>query len=240
MALDAVHHPAHGHGHHDVAPDEVYHQFEDIDQQNESYLVGMWSFLVTEVMFFGALFLCYLIYRMQYQPQFFLLHEELDWRMGGLNTVVLLTSSFTMALAVRAAQLKQRKQQLQFLGITLMCAFGFLVIKGFEWKVKYDHHLMPWGDFQWPPHEVPAGHEALAQVPFGIAKMFFSLYFAMTGLHGIHVVAGIIVIGVLMLLVARKSKLVENYVNTEMVGLYWHFVDLVWIFLYPLFYLLPK
>lgn len=239
MAVEALHKPATGH-HHDVAPDEVFHQFEDIDQQNECYLVGMWSFLVTEVMFFGALFLAYLIYRMQYQDAFYKLHYELDWKMGGINTVILLSSSFSMAMAVYYASLKQRGKQLAMLGFTLVCAFGFLVVKGFEWYKKWDHNLMPWMGFQWPPHEINPAHADMALVPFGTAKMFFSLYFAMTGLHGIHVLAGIIVIGILMLLVIRKSKLVENYVFTEMVGLYWHFVDLVWIFLFPLFYLLPK
>jgi len=234
MATDAINR------HHDVAPDEVYHQFEDINQQNESYIVGMWSFLVTEIMFFGALFLCYLIYRMQYQHQFFLIHHELDWRMGGLNTMILLSSSFSMAMAVYYAQIKDRKKQMFMLAFTVACAFGFLIVKGFEWQTKWEHHLMPWMHFQWPPHDIPAEHAEIATVPFGTAKMFFSLYFAMTGLHGIHVVIGIIVIGILMWLTHKRSKLVENYVNTEMVGLYWHFVDIVWIFLYPLFYLLPQ
>lgn len=229
---------SHAHAH-DTHPggDVVYHQFEALDQQNESYIVGMWTFLVTEVMFFGGLFLAYIIYRWQYQADFYLLHTELDWRWGGLNTVILLFSSFTMACAVHYAQLKDRKKQLLCLGITMACAIAFLVVKlAFEWAPKHEHGHMPWF-WNWPGGVSSAD---LLSVPGGVAKMFYSLYFGMTGLHGIHVVVGIICIAILMYLTWKKSPLVENYVNTEMVGLYWHFVDLVWIFLFPLFYLLPR
>lgn len=225
---------------HDAAPDQVYHQFEDLAQQEESYVVGMWAFLVTEVMFFGGLFFAYILYRWQYQAQFYYIHKELDWRLGGLNTMVLLFSSFSMALAVHFAQRKMRAKQQMMLGITLLCAFGFLVIKSIEWMAKYEHHLMPWSNFSWPPHDALATHPEFAEIPAGIAKMFFSIYFAMTGLHAIHVIIGIICIGLMMWFTHKKSILAESYINTELVGLYWHFVDLVWIFLFPLFYLLPQ
>lgn len=223
--------------HGEIAHDEPYHQFVDIHQQNESYIVGMWSFLVTEVMFFAGLFLAYIIYRWQYQPDFYLIHQELDWRLGGLNTVILLLSSFTMACAVHFAQKKDKANQLRMLAVTNLCAFGFLIVKGFEWKAKFEHGHIPWTNFTWPGGISDA---ALIDVPAGTAKMFFSIYFGMTGLHGIHVVIGIIAIGILMFMVWKKMPQVENYVHTECVGLYWHFVDLVWIFLFPLFYLMPK
>jgi len=208
----------------------VYEQYEHIDQQQESYLIGMWSFLVTEVMFFGTLFLIYTIYRWKYQQDFYLAHHELDWRMGALNTTILLTSSLSMALAVHYAQLKRTKAQLGAMGFTILCAVGFLVVKGFEYAHKFQHHLFP-GPFFQPMAE--GGNPAKQQ-------LFFSLYFAMTGLHAIHVIIGILVIGALMFLTWRKAKVITDFVPTEMVGLYWHFVDLVWIFLFPLFYLIPQ
>jgi cytochrome c oxidase subunit III len=210
--------------------DMVYEQFEDLEQQQESYVTGMWAFLVTEVMFFGVLFMAYIIYRWKYQPYFFAVHEELDWRLGGLNTANLLLSSFSMALAVHFAQKKEKMKQLACLGFTLACAGVFIVIKYIEYssKVKYGH--VPGPGFKW---DVPG-------VPEHIAQLFYSLYFAMTGLHGIHVVIGIIVIGTLIVMVYKDHKAITDYIPTEMVGLYWHFVDLVWIFLYPLFYLIPR
>lgn len=220
-----THHPAHGeHG-----EDVVFHQFEDFDQQTESYIVGMWTFLVTEIMFFGAFFFAYILYRWKYQPDFFIAHSQLEVKWGGINTVVLLFSSFTMALAVHYAQKKQMGKQLQMLGITMACAFAFLVIKSIEWTTKWNHHLTPL-NFNWPYKEGVPEH----------IQLFYSLYFGMTGLHGIHVIIGILVIAALMFMTVKKYPAVGDYVPTEMVGLYWHFVDIVWIFLFPLFYLLPE
>ena len=143
-----------------------------------------------------------------------------------------------MAMAVYFAQLKKRKQQLLALGFTMACAFGFLFIKIiFEWKGKFEHGLLPGPAFTYPYHGID---EVAGTAKPGIAQMFYSLYFAMTGLHGLHVVVGILVIATLMYMTVKKYPQVENYIPTEMVGLYWHFVDLVWIFLYPLFYLIPK
>lgn len=210
--------------------DSVYEQYEDLGQQQESYVLGMWTFLVTEVMFFGVLFTAYMIYRWQYQPYFFAIHHDLNLVLGGINTMVLLTSSFTMALAVHFAQKRNKKMQLASLGMTMMCAFGFLVIKYIEYSDKIKHNHVPGPNFEWHMEGVPAN----------VAQLFYSLYFAMTGLHGLHVIIGILVIGTLMLLVAMDHPVITDYIPTELVGLYWHFVDLVWIFLYPLFYLLPK
>ena len=217
---------AHGHEHNEL----VHHQYEDIEQQNESYIVGMWTFLVTEIMFFGALFVGYTLWRWKYQADFYEAHKVLNVPLGATNTFILLTSSFSMAMAVYFAQTKNKRAQLGALGFTTLCAFGFLVIKFFEWKEKFqDHHVMGQG-FRWTGAGSPEH-----------AQMFFSLYFGMTGLHAVHVIVGIIVIGALMYLVARDAKSVKgDYIPTEMVGLYWHFVDIVWIFLFPLYYLMPK
>src|ERR1043166_3591590 len=127
---------AHGHGHHE----DLAHQFEQMDQQNESYIVGMWTFLVTEIMFFGALFLAYTLYRMYNQEVFFEAHKHLSVFWGGLNTVILLTSSFTMALAVHGGQTGNRRKQINFMVVTNLCAFGFLAIKTIEYGEKFEHH----------------------------------------------------------------------------------------------------
>jgi cytochrome c oxidase subunit III len=223
-------HAAHGKGHeHEPAP--VFVQYEDIDQQNESYIVGMWSFLVTEVMFFGALFLAYALYRWKFHETWHLASTHLSWKMGATNTVVLLVSSFSMAMAVYYAQIRKKGPQLAMLAFTCLCACTFLVIKTFEWIPKFQAHSVPGLEFTW---HGPGGDPHQAQ-------MFYFLYFCMTGLHGIHVVIGIIVIGALMIMRAMDNPMVDrDYIPTELVGLYWHFVDIVWIFLYPLFYLIPK
>jgi cytochrome c oxidase subunit 3 len=222
---------AHAHAHDDHDGDEVYFQYEDIGQQQESYVLGMWSFLVTEVMFFGALFFIYFLYRTRYGNDFQILSHHLRWDLGGINTMILLFSSFTMALAVHFAQVKKKGLQLTMLGVTMLCAFGFLGVKAIEYGEKFRDGLVPNNNFKWHYH-----YEANPDV----ARMFYSLYFTMTGLHGVHVVIGIICIGSLMYLIARNKPVITDYIPTEMIGLYWHFVDLVWIFLYPFFYLIPK
>lgn len=192
----------------------------------------MWTFLVTEVMFFGVMFLAYMLYRWKYQPYFFAIHEKLSIPMGGINTVILLTSSLTMAIAVHYAQKKNKKLTLLNLGATIACAFGFLVVKYFEYSDKISHGYLPGPGFKWD--------EAKYGVPAHIGELFYSLYFATTGLHGAHVIIGILVIGTLAGLIAIDHPIITDYIPTELVGLYWHFVDLVWIFLFPLYYLMPK
>jgi cytochrome c oxidase subunit III len=234
--MATTHAPSH-HGH-EPGQDEVFHQYRDLAQQNESYIVGMWTFLVTEVMFFGGLFLAYMLYRWNYQEDFYKVHRTLSIMWGGINTFVLLASSFSMAMAVYYAQVKKRKEQLMALGFTTFCAFVFLVIKlVFEWKGKFEHGVLPGPSFTYPYEGMDP---VAATASPAIAQMFYSLYFAMTGLHGLHVVIGIFVIVALMFMTWKKYPQVESYIPTEMVGLYWHFVDLVWIFLYPLFYLIPE
>ena len=229
-----VAHGVHGHG---DGNDELIHQFEDMDQQNECYTVGMWTFLVTEVMFFGALFLAYVLYRSKNPDAYYSLSQSsLNVWTGGINTVVLLFSSWCMALAVQGAQKKRQAQQLLCMGITIICAFAFIAIKlYFEWRVKIAEHHVPGPDFLYMNL-----HPNLPFVQQYQAQMFFSLYFAMTGLHAVHVVIGILVMGALWLMIKYKHPAVKYYMPMEMAGLYWHFVDIVWIFLFPLFYLIPK
>jgi cytochrome c oxidase subunit 3 len=216
------------HAHHEPGQDVVFGQYETIEQQQESYVVGMWTFLVTEVMFFGGLFLVYTLYRWKYADVWHEMSSHLNFLLGGINTAVLLLSSFFVAMAVQQAQQKKTKIQLRYLWMTVACAVAFLVIKFFEYKEKIELHLYP----DW-------AYQGLPGVDFGPSRLFMSLYFAMTGLHGVHVLVGIIVIVTLIFMTKAKAPSISDYIPTEMVGLYWHFVDLVWVFLYPLFYLIP-
>ncbi len=238
----------------------LYHQFEDLPQQNESYVVGMWTFLVTEIMFFGALFFAYTLYRSANPGIFAEAHHHLDLGWGALNTVVLLTSSLFMALAVHAAQVGNRRAQINWMVVTIVCAFGFLGVKSIEYRSKFEHHLFPGPTFHYqkegaetrPLNEEgevgptstsragnPGAREAEDRDRQGRFQMFFSLYFAMTGLHGVHVIIGILVMSVLVILLRMNHPLMRDYMPTELAGLYWHFVDIVWIFLFPLYYLIP-
>ena len=236
--MSTLAHPG-GHGGHDHAQGDhghgpLHHQFENIEQQNECYIVGMWTFLVTEVMFFGAFFLMYTVYRMYYQQDFYLAHEHLNVKLGAINTMFLLISSFTMVMAVQGAQLKNRLQAFGFLGFTQLFAMAFLVVKFFEYKEKFQDNLVPGVNFT---QDAASLHGA----NLNHAQIYYGLYFGMTGLHAVHILVGMLVIGSLMAMWWRKNPLVtEDFVPTELVGLYWHFVDLVWIFLFPLMYLLPK
>ncbi len=212
-------------------PGAVFEQFEDLEQQNDTYIVGMWAFLVTEIMFFGALFLMYTVYRWKYQDEWFLVHKTLSIPMGATNTVILLLSSFTMVMAVHYAQKMDKMKHIMMLLATCGFASLFLVIKFFEYSGKFTKGLFPGATFQWKDPAVASGP----------AELFYSLYFAMTGLHGLHIVIGILIIGALAFMVWRDHKHVRaDYIPTELIGLYWHFVDLVWIFLFPLFYLMPR
>ncbi|NUL81444.1 MAG: cytochrome c oxidase subunit 3 family protein [Armatimonadetes bacterium] len=205
------------------------HHFEDIEQQNESYSVGMWAFLVTEIMFFGALFASYFIYRWMNQHEFHVLSHHLDWRLGFVNTLILLTSSLTMALGVKAAMRNDRRKQIGMILATIACGGGFLVVKYFEYTDKFKHGLAPGVNFSYPYADDGAP----------IAHMFYCIYFFMTGLHALHVVIGMIVMACLIAWIKKNPMKEQDFMPTEMTGLYWHFVDIVWIFLYPLLYLIP-
>jgi cytochrome c oxidase subunit 3 len=252
-------------------------QFIDRKQQDETYLVGMWAFLVQEIMFFGALFLAYIVFRTIWPGDFSeISREHLNVTMGLINTFILLTSSLTMAMAVQSAQRKLEGRVSLFMMATIMLALAFMVVKFFEYKKKYDENHIPGPLFHYEvgahggshatapegegakaaehggeaahteaePAVAEHGHKSSLTATKGRpseksrhAEIFFSLYFIMTGLHGIHVVLGVVVMVVILIMLWSGSPLVKDYMPIEMTGLYWHFVDIVWIFLYPVLYL---
>jgi cytochrome c oxidase subunit 3 len=206
-------------------------QFDTAAQQKEASTLGMWIFLITEVMFFGGLFLAYTVYRHVYPEIFAIASTTLNVYIGAANTVVLLCSSLTMVLAVRAAQLGQKNAIILFLILTLILGGVFLGVKAYEWNEKFEEHHIPGASFHL---------EGVSPDQEGHAQLFFSLYFAMTGLHALHMIIGA---GLLtyLILEARKGRYTAEY-NTpvDLIGLYWHFVDIIWIFLFPLLYLIDR
>ena len=205
------------------------HHFDNLDQQQEAASLGMWVFLLTEILFFGALFLVYTVYRTWYPAAFAAASHHLDIPLGSVNTAVLIGSSLTMALAVHAAQLNSRKGIMLFLILTMILGGVFLGIKGLEYSHKFHEHLIPGPAFQFAQPEL-----------LRPAQIFFSLYFVMTGLHAAHMIIGMGLM-VWMLLWAYNGTLGDGYYSpVEVVGLYWHFVDIVWIFLFPLLYLIGR
>jgi cytochrome c oxidase subunit III len=204
-------------------------QFSTEAQQKDASTLGMWIFLITEVMFFGGMFLVYTVYRSAYPAVFAVASRSLNATIGALNTAVLLCSSFTMALAVRAGQLGRRKTVIVFLVLTLALGMAFLGVKGYEWHEKYVEHHIPGPDFQ------------MEGTPMqGPAQIFFSLYFAMTGLHAAHMVVGAGLLAMLIWQSYRGRFHAGYYTPIDMVGLYWHFVDIIWIYLFPLLYLIGR
>jgi len=206
------------------------HHFNSADEEFEASKQGMWVFMVTEVLMFGGLFVAYGIFRGLYPEMFREAHQYLNWKLGALNTIVLIASSLTMALAVTATQKGERKKAMNLLGATIALAFVFLIVKYFEYAHKFHDNLLPAGLLQ--PGQVfnPELKEPKAQ-------LFFSIYFVMTGLHGIHIIIGIGLIAWLIRRHAHREFNQDFYTPVELVGFYWHFVDLVWIYLFPLLYL---
>lgn len=200
-------------------------QFDDVSQQHEAAKFGMWIFLATEVLFFGGLFLAYTVYRFLSPETFAAASRHTEVILGGANTAVLLFSSTLMALAVRAAELGRRHHLMWLLLATAFLGVLFMVIKGFEYHKDFTEHLVPGASFLWSQPNPQS------------AEMFFWLYFAMTGLHAIHVTVGIVIILVLAVLAYRRRFDNGNFMPVEIAGLYWHFVDIVWVFLFPLLYL---
>jgi len=206
-------------------------QFDTEAQQKDASTLGMWVFLITEVMFFGGLFLAYTIYRRAYSSVFAITSSSLNVYIGAANTVVLLCSSYTMVLAVRAAQLGRKNAIIVFLILTLILGGVFLGVKAYEWNEKFQEHHVPGAGFHF---------EGIQADQQGHAQLFFSLYFAMTGLHALHMVIGV---GLLSFLIwqTRKGRYSAEYLTpVDLGGLYWHFVDIIWIFLYPLLYLIDR
>jgi cytochrome c oxidase subunit 3 len=215
----------------DAHPKGLAHHFESFEQQQEASFFGMWVFLITEIMFFGGLFTAYVIYRLAHQEAFALGSNLLDIRWGAFNTAVLIGSSLTMALSVWAAQTSKRKLLVIFLLATIVLGSVFLGVKGIEYSHKFHEHLIPGPTFA-------MDHFPADQAPY--VQMFFNLYFMMTGLHALHMIIGIGLLLTLVVKGARGAFTPENYNFVEGVGLYWHFVDIVWIFLFPLLYLLGR
>lgn len=206
---------------------KLQHHFDDMDQQAEASSLGMWVFLVTEVMFFGGLFMAYIVYRSASPEGFQEASHHLNVTWGAINTVVLIVSSLTMALAVRAAQTSAPpKTQAAWIAITMVLGTAFLGIKYIEYADKFAHNLVPGPNFAWPG-KFPAP-----------AEQFYSLYFCMTGLHALHMVIGLGIMAVIGVMAWRRQFDGTYYTPVEVAGLYWHFVDIVWIFLFPLLYLI--
>ena len=186
--------------------------------------LGMWLFIFTEILLFGGLFIVYSVYRYRHPVEFHLAAEELNVTIGFINTVILLISSMTVAMAITSLQLGKKKSTLIFIGITLILALVFLVNKYFEWGAKIHHDIYP-------------GSEFLMSLSKG-DMLFFGLYFFMTGLHAIHIIVGMVLLGVVYVKVKNGSVNQNRVSLLENGGLYWHLVDLIWIFLFPLFYLI--
>jgi len=206
----------------------LQHHFDTLDQQLYASTFGMWVFLVTEVLFFGGLFMAYIVYRIWYPEMFVHASSHLNITLGAINTAVLIGSSLTMAYAVNSAQRgASPKEQVFWLLSTMGLGSVFLGIKVIEYADKFKHHLVPGPNFHF---EDPA-YQATAQI-------YYSLYFALTGLHASHMIVGMVILAILAYKAAKGQFTAEWYTPVEIMGLYWHFVDLVWIFLFPLLYLI--
>jgi len=210
-------------------PSALQHHFETPEQQKDSATIGMWAFLLTEIMFFGGLFLAYFAYRQAYPLAFASASNKTNLWIGATNTTVLICSSLTMALGVHFAALGKRKLLALFLVLTLLLGGVFLGVKAYEYHDKWVHH------------EVPGVHfDCEGCVDAQHAPLFFSLYFGMTGLHAAHMVIGVFVLLVLIWQAWHGKFTADWYTPIENFGLYWHFVDIVWIFLFPLLYLIDR
>ena len=204
------------------------HQFDDLEQQKDAATLGMWAFLATEVMFFGGLFTAFTIYRITYPYTFAEASHHMHRWLGAFNTGILLCSSYTVVLAVTAAQENRRRDLVRWLIATIGLATLFLIFKAREYHLEYQNHLVPW---------LTSFHESEFTNPRA-ARIYFFLYFTMTAVHATHMVIGIVIFAIIAAKAARGRYSAEYYNPVEMSGLYWHFVDIVWIFLFPLLYLL--
>lgn len=202
------------------------HHFHDSEQQFEASKLGMWVFLVTEILFFGGLFVAYIVFRSWHPDLFEQAAMTLDTTLGALNTVVLIASSLTIVLAVRAAQVDKQRQILIMIGTTILLAIVFMVVKYFEYASKFESGMLPAGMYFYDGID----HE--------LAPVFYSIYYMLTGLHGIHVLVGIGLMGWLFVRAYNGAYHSGYFTQLEVVALYWHLVDIIWIFLFPLLYLI--
>jgi cytochrome c oxidase subunit III len=216
-------------------PAHLKHYFVTSDQQFDAAKMGMWLFLVTEILLFSGMFVTYAVYRVWHPEVFAQSAQLLDWKAGGFNTLLLLLSSFTVAHGIQRIQRGDRRGLVRNLVITLLCAAGFMIVKYFEYTGKWQHGIFPGASFA--PEGLYHGHE-LSQFDIPFAPQFFSIYFVMTGIHGVHVLVGM---GIFVWLIVRAQRgdfSAEYYTPVELTGLYWHLVDIIWIFLFPLLYLI--
>ena len=218
---------------------ELRHHFADVEQQKNAASLGMWLFLVTEIMFFGGMFCAYLIYRLAHFNDFAAASQSLNITLGAINTAVLIGSSLTVVLAVNAAQTGKQKLLVFYLLATIVLGCTFLGIKAVEYTDKFREHHVPGPSFHFVPEAV-AGHAEQPPVVERHAEMFFSLYFVMTGMHAIHMIIGVGLFSALAVLSYKGRYTPAYYTPIENAGLYWHFVDVVWIFLFPLLYLISR
>jgi len=233
-------------GHHSA----LQHHFENMEQQREAGTLGMWVFLVTEIMFFGGMFLAYTLYRAKYPQAFASASNHLDITLGAVNTGVLILSSLTMALAVHSTQVGKQRLQIVFLVLTIILGLTFLGIKAVEYHDKFTDNLIPGTLIPGHPFDprvqlegAPHDEHALHLLPGATVKnveMFYWIYFAMTGMHAVHMIIGVGLLSVLLYFSVRGRYGPEYHNPIEVSGLYWHFVDIVWIFLFPLLYLLGR
>ena len=225
MAETIVHPP-----HEEETDLHVRHHFATADQQMDASTLGMWTFLITEVLFFGGMFAAYAVYREMYPAAFAATSQFMNVKIGAANTAVLICSSLTMAMAVRAAQLSKRGDLVKYLILTLIFGSIFLIVKAFEYHEKYVEHLIP-GPYFNPEHLAPQFMHN--------SQILFFLYFCLTGMHAVHMIVGV---GLLSYLLIQYRNIfhASYFAPVEMIGLYWHFVDIVWIFLFPLLYLIGR
>jgi cytochrome c oxidase subunit 3 len=209
------------------------HHFADMEQQHQASSLGMWLFLATEVMFFGGMFCAYLIYRYWYFPEFDAGSKTLNIWLGAINTGVLICSSLTVALSVRAAQFGKRKLLVTLLLATISLGLVFLGIKGIEWASKFEEHHVPGYSFHFES-------QPNTKIDSQRIQIFFSLYFALTGIHALHMVIGVGLFAVLTFYAWKGRYNSSYYTPIENAGLYWHFVDIIWIYLFPLLYLIDR
>ncbi len=203
-------------------------QFEELEQQKHADTLGMWIFLATEVMFFGGLFAGYTVYRTMYPQGFAMASHHTNFVIGTVNTFVLLTSSLTVVLGLHAARTARRKSLIVFLSLTILLGLVFLGLKGLEYYEHYEDHLLPGYDF------------VFDQAYYRPAALFMCFYFAMTGVHALHMIIGVGLMAFLLVLAWRRQIRPEHPAYVDIIGLYWHFVDIIWIFLYPLIYLIDR
>jgi cytochrome c oxidase subunit III len=214
----------------------LLHHFATEEQQRDAASLGMWVFLVTEIMFFGGMFCAYLVYRFMYFGDFAAASASLNWHLGAINTAVLICSSLTVAMGVRCAQIGQRKAMVVYLLLTVALGLVFLGVKAKEYRDKFDEHHVPGQanfhlDATVPSHpDIPVNQHH--------AQIYFSLYFALTGLHALHMIIGVGLFAFIAFEAWRGRYTPNYYTPVENAGLYWHFVDIVWIYLFPLLYLI--